>query len=304
MLKLITRTNVNEAWWNNLVSNCLNGNVCLYTWYLDIVCGRNWWAIIDEEREIIMPLPIREKLGVTYVYQPKFVQQLGVFSTQVLSQEVVQECIDFIPKQIKWVHYNLNRGNLIKDQNQIQEFQTNVILSLDGTMDEIRNNYRMNTKRNVRKAFSHALVIDKSFDANQTIHLFQKNRGAELEVFGDSDYAILKKLLAKASEHGLLTSWGVKVKDNVAAGALFIESHGRYVFLFSGQNDVGRANQALTYLIDQFIEDHLNTNKILDFEGSSNADLARYYKGFGGVEEKYITCKINRLPWYLSFLKK
>lgn len=304
MLKLITRANVNDSWWDNVVANCLNGNVCIYTWYLDIVCSRNWWAIIDEDREIIMPLPIREKLGVTYVYQPKFIQQLGVFSSQPLTQEIVQECIDYIPKQVKWVHYNLNSTNIIQDQNQIQEYQTNVVLKLEGEMEQIRNNYRMNTKRNVRKAFSHTLTIDTEFDANQTIQLFQKNRGAELAVFGDGDYGLLKKILDKANEKGILKSWGVRVKDNLAAGALFIESHGRYVFLFSGQNDVGRANQALTYLIDQFIEQHLNSNKILDFEGSSNADLARYYKGFGGVEEKYITCKINRLPWYLSFLKK
>jgi hypothetical protein len=304
MLKLITRTNVNDDWWNNTVDNCINGNVCIYTWYLDIVCGRNWWAIIDEEREIIMPLPIREKMGITYVYQPKFIQQLGIFSTKEITSEIVQECIECIPKQVKWVHFNLNRSNLIKEQDQIQEFQTNVILSMAGEMEKIRDNYRMNTKRNVRKAFSHALVLDKEFDENKTIQLFQKNRGAELEVFDDGDYSMFKKIIDAARAKLKLTSWGVSVGGVVAAGALFIESHGRYVFLFSGQNDVGRANQALTYLIDQFIESHINQEMILDFEGSSNPDLARYYKGFGGVEEKYITCKINRLPWYMAFLKK
>jgi hypothetical protein len=304
MLKLITRTNIDEAWWNDIVDRCTNGNIYIYTWYLDVVCNRNWSAIIDVEREMIMPLPVREKWGISYVYQPKFVQQLGVFGVNAISKEDVNSCIDFIPKHIKWVHFNLNRENDITDHTQIQEFQTNVILPLEGDIETVRGNYRMNTKRNVRKASSHSLKIDTELNYNDTIELFQKNRGNELQVFNHDDYELLSTLLKAAELNNKIMSWGTRINGVVTAGAIFLKSHGRYVFLFSGQNEEGRANQALTFLIDQFIEKHLDSNLILDFEGSSNANLARYYKGFGGKEEKYITCKVNRLPWYLSFLKK
>ena len=43
---------------------------------------------------------------------------------------------------------------------------------------------------------------------------------------------------------------------------------------------------------------------MLDFEGSNDENLARFYMSFGSQEMKYATVRINRLPWYVKWLKR
>jgi hypothetical protein len=51
------------------------------------------------------------------------------------------------------------------------------------------------------------------------------------------------------------------------------------------------------YLIDKIIVEYSPGNLVLDFEGSNDASLARFYKGFGAKESSYLTLKINRLKF-------
>lgn len=303
MLKFLRRVEIDNTWWDALVNQCHNPSVMAFSWYLDIVCSKRWSAIVDEEKGIIMPLPVRDKWGIKYVFQPKFIQQLGVFSKVPLSEEEFNACLEAIPKQIKWVNYNLNAQNVYKRPNLIQELQTNVMLHLSKSIDELRDGYRMNTKRNVRKSFSHPVSMVYDCETDDIIKLFKQNKGQEISAFSESDYVMLTKILEELKKRELLLSWGAHVHDKLAAGAFFVKNFNKYVFLFSGQNDEGRANQALTFIIDNFIEQHAKEDLYLDFEGSTNPNLARYYKGFGGVEEKYPMCIINKLPWYISWLK-
>jgi len=57
-------------------------------------------------------------------------------------------------------------------------------------------------------------------------------------------------------------------------------------------------------LIDAFIKDNADKPLILDFEGSDIRNLAFFYSGFGAKDEQYPFLKINKLPFYLKWLKK
>jgi hypothetical protein len=43
---------------------------------------------------------------------------------------------------------------------------------------------------------------------------------------------------------------------------------------------------------------------VLDFEGSDIRNLAFFYSSFGAKEENFAGVKLNRLPFYLKWMKK
>ena len=59
----------------------------------------------------------------------------------------------------------------------------------------------------------------------------------------------------------------------------------------------------MSFLIDSFIKNHSGENKVLDFEGSMDNNLARFYKSFGSEEIVYLQILKNKLPFFIRWLK-
>jgi hypothetical protein len=89
--------------------------------------------------------------------------------------------------------------------------------------------------------------------------------------------------------------WGVYLGNQLLAGALWIQSHGKTIFLFSAVSDEGKKLMAMSWLIDKYISTHSEKPLILDFEGSNNNGLARFYAGFGALNRPYQRVSHNNL---------
>jgi len=70
-----------------------------------------------------------------------------------------------------------------------------------------------------------------------------------------------------------------------------------------GNHPNGRTLGASHALVDAFIKDQAGQDLLLDFEGSDIRNLAFFYSSFGATEEKYPAIKLNRLPWYIRWMK-
>jgi len=88
------------------------------------------------------------------------------------------------------------------------------------------------------------------------------------------------------------------------ASSVFFFSHNRAYYILVGNTVEGKSIGASHALIDAFIKGNAGKNLILDFEGSDIRNLALFYSGFGAREEIYPFLKINRLPFYLKWLKQ
>jgi hypothetical protein len=114
----------------------------------------------------------------------------------------------------------------------------------------------------------------------------------------------LRRLLQALDGRGRLHTRGVLNADGtLLAGAFFCDANGKVIFLFSGNSAEGKEKGAMFFLIDSFIQENAQKNLILDFEGSNDPHLARFYKGFGAKECVYLQAKRNTLPWYLRWYK-
>lgn len=307
MIAHLNNEQVDRKKWDEAISRSYNGIVYAYSWYLDIV-SPGWNALVKDNYKSIMPLTWRKKYGVTYLYQPFFTQQLGIFSNEKSDAELVQQFLEAIPAQYKFIEINLNTFNVLpkkyEKNNKVKENLTHE-LDLIGSYDSIEKNYSQNLKRNLKKASAAGLQFISDNRPQAVIKLFRNNRGADISTLKDRDYKTLTHLIHEAIQRGKAQVFTVLNKENeLCAGTFFIESNNKVIFLFSGLSEEGKTLGAMPFLIDSFIRHNAGKNVTFDFEGSNDASLARFYKSFGSKECIYRQVKINRLPLPFSLLKR
>lgn len=295
---------IDKRRWDDCIAKSFNGSVYAWSWYLDIV-HPDWEALIENDYERVMPLTPSRKFFLSYMFQPFFVQQLGVYSQSTLSADDVERFVRAIPAKYKIVRYRLNEFNKVDYELGIYEPHRNVVLDLIYDYQSLCNNYNNNTKRNLIKANSAGLTIDKDVKAETIIKLFAENRGRDVEHWKEKEYKRLLDLVDTAIYHECCFVCGVNdIEGRTIAGGIFMCSHDRIIFLFSGSDESYKNKHALTFLLDNMIREFSESKYIFDFEGSDNDGLFRFYKGFGGKEVYYPEVKYNNLKGIFKIASK
>ena len=294
MIQYIEHNKIDKARWDATIAQW--GNIYAYSWYLDIV-HPGWEALVEDDYQSVMPLTGAKKFGVHYLFQPYFVQQLGVFSKEALSPGKTEEFLNAIPQKYRFAEIRLNEGDAFNEGVQGVEYHRNVILDLNHDYESIKANYHTNTKRNLAKAEANNLQIVDTVIPYHVVALFTDNRGALLDKWGDAEYARLTRLTQIAVNRKSAFLLGVTEKGvgELLCGAIFMKTASRITFLFSGLKQEGKDKQAMTFMLDSVIRKYANQPITFDFEGSDDANLARFYLGFGGQEVQYPSYTFNRL---------
>ncbi len=302
MIRYLTHTAIDKEKWDNCIDQSFNSLPYAYSWYLDIA-HKSWDALIEDDYERVMPLTTSKKWGLSYWYQPFFVQQLGVFSKGILNAEIVAAFLSQIPKSIKYVDIKLNSLNQLNEHHKGAKWHKNHLLDLIYPYDKLKTNYNTNTKRNLKKAGKSDLSLMKNIRPEDVVKLFRENRGATLEKWADAHYQTLNRLMYAAIHKGMGTAYGVYTSTNeLCAAAYFIKTRDRLIFLFSGTNNLAKETAAMTFLLDGVIAEYAKRQMVLDFEGSDDENLARFYKGFGSSEVHYPGICFSRMGTVLNFL--
>jgi hypothetical protein len=303
MIRFISYSDIDKAKWDSCIRSSVNGLVYAYAWYLDIVC-KKWDAIVEDDYKSVMPLPRGEKYGFRYTYPAPFTQMLGLFSTSNMSTENVKSFLAKIPSKYRYIEMNLNTINRVTDAAyEIGEGVTHLI-DMIRPYESIFSNYSTQTKRNLKKALASSLTVSKGVAPQKIITLYKENRGKKYS-YSAAHYAMLNKLMQACVKRDVGQAWGVYNKEReLCAGTFFLESNKRTIFLFSGANDKAYETQAMTFLINRYIEENVQRNLVFDFEGSMDKDLARFYKGFGSKEVHFMQLRKNNLPGPVKWLKE
>ncbi len=296
MIKYLTNSEIDKKKWDDCVRDSFNGIIYSYSWYLDIV-AENWQALVENDYERILPLVSGNKWNIDYLYQPVFTQQLGVISKSILTEEVVSSFLTAIPGKFKFAEINLNTLNKIKPGNyKIIQWQ-NFELDLINSYENLYKGYSTNLKRNLKKAENAGLTISKNVKPDEIIDLFKSNRGRKIKSLKEEHYQKLKRISYVGIYKGLILTYGVYSNHNqLLAGAIFARSKNKMIFLFSGLSEEGKESHAVAFLLDSFIKEHSQHHLTLDFEGSNDPNLARFYQSYGSSLCTYPHIKFNRLP--------
>lgn len=305
MITFLQHQAIDKQKWDSCIKECGNGMTYAYSWFLDIV-SPGWAALVEDDYSAVFPLTQRKKFGIAYLFQPPFTQQLGLFSKNKITENSVQEFIQKIPSTFRLVEIQLNTANTSERKVKGLDIQKKITHHLDLSFDreKLFAGYSENLRRNLKKAQKAGIKIINLNGINEIIDLFRNNRGREIKNLGEEEYKTLVQLSEECAKRNSLELLGAQSPDGkLIAGAAFLHTHTGYIFLFSAVNSEARESGAMSALISQFVEQHCTENKILDFEGSMNPSLARFYKSFGSQEVVYLQIRKNTLPAFIRWFK-
>lgn len=300
-IQYLPHSRIDKSKWDQCIDTAENGLIYAYSFYLDHM-SENWDALVLNDYEMVMPLTWKKKYSIKYLYQPFLTAQLGVFGKNI-TEKVVGDFIESIPATFRYIDISLNTGNIFSTPTGFTIHRANYTLDLNKSYPELKNNYRENIVRNIKKAEVSGYTVEKDFDVELVIKLaveqmnnYDRTSSTQVTRFRNLFNYLLGKNMA--------VTRGIKVNDEMLSSCVFFISHNRFYYILVGNHPDGKAIGASHALIDAFIKEHAETNMLLDFEGSDIPSLAFFYSSFGAKQEVYPALKINRLPFYLKWLKE
>lgn len=304
MIRYIRHKDIDLAKWDRCVESSVNRRIYAHSWYLGIV-SPGWDALVSDDYRRVFPVTHRLKAGISYLSQPFFAQQLGLFSDVPVQDEELNLFLNELRQRFRLTEIQLNSFNHPDPEQWETVWRKNHELELDSDYELLRKNYPQNTRRNIRKAVDQGVFTRELTNPGELIAMFREGRGDAEGKLRGPDYQRMGQIM----HHILLTGQGFLLgafssEQQMDAAACFAKDGNRLYFLFAASAPQARDSGAMFYLIDKVIRDHAGRPLVLDFEGGDSADLGRFYKGFGARESLYPLVRINRLPGFISKLKK
>lgn len=301
ILKYLKHHEIDSAKWNRCIDDAPNCRIYAYDWHLDRT-ATVWDALIWGDYEFVMPLPIRKKFGISYLYQPLFSQQLGIFPappTKIIEQFYIRllEIFKFSDVQLNSENYKIE----ILKKIDFSE-RENYVLLLSPDYQTLSKSYSKNTKRNLAKACTNKLNYITGIRLEDYLKFKSENLLTKLE---KKELQNLKSIIAYGLYKGFGEIFGVYSSTNqLCAAVYFCQWKNRIIYMNAASNSQGKELGAMNFLVDNFIHANAGKNLLLDFEGSMIPGVARFYSGFGATTETYFQLKFNRLPLPLKWLKR
>lgn len=299
-LKYLSNATIDKSRWDRCIAGSDNGLVYAKSYYLDHTAP-GWDALVKGDYEAVMPLPLRRKLGVAYLFQAPFTPVLGVFGKNV-SPALVAEFLQALPRTLIHWDYSFNHFNWVNPARYPLYQRENFVLPLKNSYEQIRIGYQENTVRNLRKASSVGCSLQRDLPIDTVIAMAQE-KFAAFSKLSASFWATLPALISDARHR--YKTYGITDREgNLLATAVFILDERRAYYWLVGNAAAAREANASFLLIDAFIQDHAGMDLLLDFEGSDVPGIAAFYRKFGASPEPFTTIYYNRFAWLLNLFKK
>ncbi|MCX6250059.1 MAG: GNAT family N-acetyltransferase [Bacteroidetes bacterium] len=304
MIKYIPHHEIDLKKWDDSINLSVNGLVYANSWFLDIV-SPGWDALIENDYESVFPLTHNRRFGIRYLYQPYFTQQLGLFSRNHLTEALVDSFLQAIPPKFRFIQIHLNTLNKVDPSRYHCSYRINHELDMINTYENLYADYDQNTRRNLKKAHKEDLVLKRKVEPDELISLFRENYGKHELLLQYRHYHILRNLIEYCLKNTFSAITGVFLPNGTfCAGSFFLREKERVIFQLAASNQSARDTGAMFLLVDNFIRENAGQALILDFEGSNDNNVSRFYKGFGAKEMHYSQVTINRLPGWIDLLRK
>ena len=279
----LSQNQINRAKYDDCILNAENSLIYANSWYLDVV-SPGWEVLVLDDYEAVFPLPLKRKFGIPYLAHPIYAQQLGLFKSKEANIEV-DDFINFIPKLYRRVLLRLNYSN--SPQKLKFNERVNFILPLS-SIEEIHKSFNQNTRRNVRKFESMKKSISSEISISDFISMKKSTTKA---VLSEKEWDRMKALISIVLEEKSGFFRAVYEGETLVSAVFFTKWKDRICYLFSASSSLGMEKRASFGIVNDVIEEFSGKNITLDFEGSMDENISRFFKGFGAKKEIYYEMK-------------
>jgi hypothetical protein len=298
-VSILQRSEIDIGKWDTTIQHAKSSLIYGYSFYLDNM-ATNWSALIIGDYEVVMPLPFRKKWGISYLYQPAFTQQLGMFSSRDITAAETTACLLKVRQHFKFAEIYINYLNNVPGSAPRQ----NLIIELDRGYDHVRSNYKKDLLKNLKLAESKKLLYAPG-DLDTSLENYRRQYAKRVPHVTDRDYKAFGNLCRTAAINDELIIRAVSDETGKpVCSALLIQKANRLVLLQSYNSSKGRSYHANHFLIDRLIREFSTGSFILDFEASDIPAIAHFYSNYGAVNQPYYFYKYNLLPWWIRLFKK
>jgi hypothetical protein len=269
--------------------------------YLNTVCDQQWDALIFNDYEAVFPLPYKKKFGFKYIVQPLFCQQLGAFGSSLNVKTL--DFLIAIPKRFFRVrlqlnpyfdgqtnHGQFNHGGIKSIFTRVEITpKTNLTIRLIESL-----NYNKDCLKNLSRLSTHDIEYRTNHISIHTaIDIYKGAWGEQNPGIGQNEYNKLAR--ACSSDHSFTVSAHSKIDGRVLGAAIFLKtpecSRCCIHYVCAGPTEIGKSIGVMHGIIDFVLKQYQGQNVLFDFEGSSIASVASFYKKFGASEEPFLYFK-------------
>lgn len=306
VIQFLRHKEIDKVLWDETVDGSPDGLIYARSFYLDSM-AEGWNALVGGNYDWLLPLTNKRKYGISYLYQPSFTQQLGIFAKRGVNvpyKEIIsrlQQLYCFCE-----VNWNNSSGNAVAGLPLKIFTANNFVLDLSASYESIAKNYHNVLIKNLKrgKRFNH--FYRATDDYKKLIDLYREHYGNRVEHVKEKDYFNFSKICSYALKHDRLVCREIVVdnSNSAIASALLLSDGKRLYNLMNTTTAAGRKTEANRFLMNAIIEEFAGKGLLLDFEGSDLPGVKTFYESFGAVNHLYFKLKFNLLPWPLKVFKK
>lgn len=301
MIVYLSNSEIDRDQWDTCISNSHTLKPYGYSWFLDCMAP-GWQALVDDEYDSVFPLPGFSRFGIKYVATPVFLQQLGAFSPDKPSPDMLNEFLQYLPPFYRLV--DLCVGQKVEHEGFRLTEKVNLELNLSKPYEEIREHFTTHCKRNIESASRKKPNLVDDITPEQLIDLFIRNRGSEIKGIKQRDYGRLRNLMnyCLADKKGRIIGVRSGRKD-IIYGSFIVETKGNKTMLMVVNTPKSRERRIGYYVVNEIIKEFSSTHTTLDFAGSSIPSIASFMESFGSTKVPFYRIYQNRLFWPVRLLK-
>ncbi|MCL6525175.1 MAG: hypothetical protein K6T34_11030 [Thermoflavifilum sp.] len=292
-LRLLHQRDIDPQQWDGCIAQAPNKLPYAYYHYLCAMTDE-WLALVAGDYQAVMPLPIRKKYGIRYVYRPPFIQQLGIFRRNLFPDET---CIylfyQALARHVAYINYSVEAHSIAYTPKFRITWKPNYVLHLSESYAAICSRYHSNLKRSLKKASAVGLII-KSADLNEAISFFYNHYRERIPGLNMVDCQRLVVAARINMPYRLFAQWAMSKDGEPLAMVVWLTDEQRMIALLNGTSSLGRALGAMHFLLDRVISQHAASSRIFDFEGSALPGVARFIQNFGAISSPYATIRYFR----------